>query len=113
MKITNQLRVVNQLPTAILLSPVKDVNAGMDTRNISYLDTDISKFRKNLYYYTQLQKLKSNTHPMGKIAIAKMCLDEILYPDEQTSKFTMSPVRGGLFRGWNSDGSDDDDDDNY
>ena len=45
---------------------------------------------------------------MGKIAIAKMCLDEILYPDEQTSKFTMSPVRGGLFRGWNSDGGDDD-----
>ena len=110
MKISNHLRIVNQLPTAVLLSPVKDVNAGMDTRNVKDSDSiaDVSKFRKNAYYYSQLQKLKSNTDPMGKVAIAKMCLDEILYPDEQTSKFTMSPVRGGLFRGWNSDGDDDD-----
>ena len=102
--VMNNWRTMHIVPTARLLTPVTDVMAGMDTRNITDPQVDIQHLKENYRKFHQLKTLQSiNTHPMKKLAIAELCLDELLYPGERVSKFTMSPMAGGLFRGWDDD----------
>jgi|APSaa5957512535_1039671.scaffolds.fasta_scaffold96162_2 hypothetical protein len=76
--------------------------SGIDTRNITDPLVDMTKIERNIKLYSCLQVLEYNkTHPLRKLELAKLCLDELIYPNDRTSKFTMSPVKGGLFRGWN------------
>ncbi len=79
-------------------------DAGMDTRNITITEPTINKIQENAYKKMYLDILQD--HSIGqiqKVALAEMILDEYLYPGERISKYTMSPMAGGLFRGWDDE----------
>lgn len=90
----NELSTVNPLLS----------NDGMDTRNITITEPSLIKIHEYIYKKEQLDFLQDQKiSKIRKIALAEMILDECLYPGERTSKYTMSPMAGGLFRGWDSD----------
>jgi hypothetical protein len=79
-------------------------DAGIDTRNITLTEPSINKIQEYSDKKRYLDILQD--HSIGqiqKVALAEMILDEYLYPGERTSKYTMSPMAGGLFRGWDDE----------
>ena len=107
------MRVASKLGIRILpvachneLSTINSLLAhdGMDTRNITSAEPSLIKIQEYIHKKEQLNFLQDQKiGQIRKIALAEMILDECLYPGERTSKYTMSPMAGGLFRGWDSD----------
>jgi len=88
------------------LTPIKPLleNAGMDTRNNTKIEASLSDISKFIYKKRKLDFLQDpRIGQIRKVALAELVLDEYLYPNERLSKFTMSPMVGGLFRGWEDD----------
>lgn len=115
---TRQISRQTTQATHNTLLPESASHLGLDTRNITEPIVNIKQIQRHFELYNHLQTLEHiSTHPINRLRIAHLCLDELLYPNEQTSKFNMSPVKGGLLRGLsagfgNGDDDDDHDDDN-
>jgi hypothetical protein len=88
------------------LTPIKPLleNGGMDTRNNTKTEPSLSDISNFIYKKRMLDYLQDpRIGQLRKVALAELVLDEYLYPNERLSKFTMSPMAGGLFRGWDDD----------